>query len=115
MGRRVLATPFAIGCIILFATFGIGWANWWELTNRIGIVQILMGALGIMVVLLIVMGVLSKDKERWTALVFVAVLALGFSGLTIASIGIIMAPVALLLLGFSLWRLRHRQTEHSTS
>jgi len=114
MKDRRLALIFTVGCIILLAAFGIGWANWGEFANQIGIMQILMGALGFAVILLVAMGILSRDKERWTALVLVAILALGFSGLTFASIGIIVAPIALLLLGFSLWRLLRRQTKRST-
>ena len=114
MKRLAMVASFVVGCAVLLAAFGIGWANWWELANRIGVVQTLMGALGVVVALLVAMGVLSKGKERWTALVLVAILAIGFSGLTIASTGIIVAPVALLLLGLFLWRL-HRQTEYRAS
>jgi len=38
-----------------------------------------MGTLGVVVVLLLVMGILGKGKERWTALALVAVLLLAFS------------------------------------
>ncbi len=115
MKRLWSAVIFAVGCAILFAAFGIGWADWGKLANRIGIMQILMGALGVVVVLLVVSGILSRGKERWTALLFVAILLLGFSALTVASIGIIVAPIGLLLLGFSIWRLLHRQTERRVS
>lgn len=101
---------FAVGCAILFAAFGIGWANWWQLSNRIGVVRALMGALGVMAVLLLVMGILSRDKKRWTALALDAILVLGFSALTLFSVGLLTAPVALALLAFSLWRLVRRRT-----
>jgi hypothetical protein len=85
------ATIFTVGCAILLAAFAIGWADWGELANRAGIVQFLMGVLGLAVVLLVAMGIQSKYKERWTALLFVAILLFGFSAFTFASIGIIVA------------------------
>ncbi len=105
-----MVASFGGGCAVLFAALGIGWADWWQLDNRIGVVQALMGALGVVAAILVALCILSKGKERWTALVLVAILLLGFSGLTIASTGIIAAPIALFLLGLSLWKL-HRQTE----
>jgi len=105
------AVIFTVGCAILLAAFGIGWADWGRLANRIGIMQILMGVLGVMVVLLVVLGILSRGKERWIALLFVAILLLGFSALTFASTGIIVVPIGLLILGFSIWKLLHRRTE----
>ena len=107
------AAIFAVGCAMLLAAFGIGWADWGKLANRIGIMQILMGALGFVVVLLVVLGILSTDKDRWTALLFVAILLFGFSALTFASTGIIVAPIGLLMLGFSIWKLLHRRTERT--
>ncbi len=107
------AVSFTAGCGILFAAFGIGWADWWELANRIGVMQALMGALGVVVTLLVVMGVLSRGKERWTALALGAILILGFSALTFFSVGWLMAPAALVLLVFSFWRLFRRQTEQA--
>ncbi len=112
MKTRWLVAIFAVGCAVLLAAFGIGWANWGELANRVGVIQILMGVLGVVVILLAVMSILSRGKERWTALALVAVLLLGFSALTIASTGIIGAPLGLLLLGFSIWKLLHRRTEY---
>ncbi|MFH0768899.1 MAG: hypothetical protein V1932_04965 [Chloroflexota bacterium] len=112
MKKLGILASFMVGCAVLFSAFVIGWADWGKLANRIGIVQILIGALGVVVIILVVMGILSKGKERWTALILVAVLLLGFSALTIASTGIIGAPLGLLLLGFSIWKLLHRRTEY---
>ncbi len=106
--RILRLVSFIVGCAILFVAFGIGWAGWWELANHVGVMQVFMGALGILVILLVVMGVLSKSKERWIPLLLAAILLLGFSGLVFFSVGWLIAPVALLLLGLSLWRL-HRQ------
>ncbi len=62
--RLGLLVSFAIGCAILVAAFGIGWANWGKLANQEVVMQTLMGALAVVVVLLAAMGVLSKGKER---------------------------------------------------
>ena len=111
MKSRGLSLIFAVGCLILFAAFAIGYANWGEFSNRIGIMQILMGALGAVVLFLAVMSIPNRGKARWTALILCAILLLGFSALTIFSIGIFMAPVALLLLGFSIWKSRHTKVQ----
>jgi len=71
MKRLAMVASFVVGCAVLLAAFGIGWANWGDLANRIGVVQTLMGALGVVVALLVAMGVLSKGKERWRASVLV--------------------------------------------
>ena len=111
MRKFVVVAIFAAACAILLAAFGIGWADWGELASRVGIVQALMGALGVMVALLVVMGVLCRGKERWTALALGAILILGFSALTFFSVGWLIAPVPLALLVFSLWGLLRRRTE----
>ncbi len=113
MKGRGLLLIFTVGCILLFAAFGIGYANWGDLANRIGIVQILMGTLGVIVLVLVAMSILDGGKARWTALTLCAILLLGFSVLLIFSVGWLIAPVALLLLGFSLWRLRRQLTKRS--
>lgn len=105
---------FVAGCAVLLAAFGIGWADWGKLTNQVIVMQALMGVFGVIVVILAAMGILSKGKERWTALTLGAILLLGFSALLFFSLGWLIAPAALLLLGFSLWRL-HRQTEYRAS
>ena len=102
-----------MGCAILLTAFGIGWADWGGLANRIGIMQILMGALGVMVVLLVILGILSRGRERWTSLTLGAILLLGFSALTIFSVGMFVAPVGLFLLGFSIWKLLHHRAKYS--
>ena len=100
-----------VGLAILVAAFGIGWANWGEFTSRTLVMQTLTGALAAVVVFLLAMGILNKGKERWRALTLDAILLLGFSALILFSLGWLFAPVALLLLGLSLWRLLRYQTE----
>lgn len=67
--------------------------------------QALMGALVIVAFLLAVMAMLSKGKDRWKALTMDSVMMLGFSALVLFSIGWMAAPVAVILLVFSLRRL----------
>ncbi len=112
MKNRVLALIFVAGCIILIAVFVIGLANWGELTHRDGIVQILLGALGVTALALIGMGILNKGKKRWTDLTLGAILLLGFS-VSFFSVGFFTAPAALFLLGFSLGKLTQRENKHS--
>ena len=110
MKKLGLLITFIVGCAVLFAAFGIGWADWGKLPNQAIVMQALMGALAVVVVLLVVMGVLSKGKERWKAFALDAIMLLGFSALIFFSLGWLTAPIALLLLGFSLRRLLRRQT-----
>jgi cation transport ATPase len=109
--RLGLLVSFILGSAMLVTAFGIGWANWWEPINRTVVIQTLMGALAVVVVFLAVMAIVGKGKERWKALTLDAILLLGFSALVFFSVGWLIAPVALALLGFSLWRLLRRQTE----
>ncbi len=107
MKKLGLLISFIIGCAVLFAAFGIGWADWGKLPNQVIIMQTLMGGLAVVVVLLAVMGVLSKGKERWKVFALDAILLLGFSALVFFSVGWLAAPVAVILLVFSLGKLRH--------
>lgn len=114
MKGRGLLLIFAVGCIILFATFVMGYADEevGEFAHKIGIMQILTGALGVIVLVLAVMSILNVGKARWTALTRCAILLLGFSALTVswakfsglifARVGLLMAPAALMMLVFSI-------------
>lgn len=104
---------FAVGCIVLFAAFTIGYTNEavGESAYQTGIMQILTGFLGIMVLVLGAIGILNVGKERWSALSMCAILLLGFSalmvswakfsGLVFARIGLLTATAALIMLVFS--------------
>lgn len=103
-GRRSLLI-FAVGCIILFAAFTIGYTNEGvgEFANQTGIMQILTGALGVVVLVLAVISILNVGKARWTALIWCAILLLGFSALIFSSVvGRLIAPAALIMLVFSI-------------
>ena len=106
MKKLGVLISFMAGCAVLVAAFGIGYANWGTLANRIVVMQTLMSALAVVAVLLVAMGALSQGKERWKALTLSTVLVLGFSALTIFSIGWIIALLALPFLVFFLLKLR---------
>ena len=105
MKGRWLSLIFAVGCIILIAAFAIGYANLGDFAHRIGIMQILMGAIGVIVLILAAMSILNNGKSRWTALTQCSIVLLGFSALTFFSIGLLIAPAALIMLVFSIWKL----------
>lgn len=41
--RLAIVASFIVGCAILFAAFGIGWADWGKFTNQVIVMQALMG------------------------------------------------------------------------
>jgi hypothetical protein len=108
MKNRGLLLIFVAGCAILFAILGTVWAKW----HHDGIAQILIGALGVTVLVLMVRGILASGKERWITFTLGAILLLGFS-ISFFSAGFFTAPVALFLLGFSLGKLTQRENKHS--
>jgi len=63
--------------------------------------------------LLVAIGILSKGRERWTALLLGVILLLGFSVLVFYSVGWLIAPVALVLLGISSWKFRRYRTTNA--
>jgi hypothetical protein len=102
--RLSVLIGFVAGCIIIVAIFSIG-------LNEVVMVT-MMGALLAMVLFLAVMGILSKDKDKWIALALDGVLLLGFGVLIF---DVVMAPLGLLLLIFSLLQLKRVQTKRETS
>ena len=103
----LLVAFFAAGFAFLIAAFGITWARWLDPTEERShtVIRILLGGLGASLALTVSWGVFATGKARWLAFSLVATLVLGFSALTIFSVGILVAPLGLLLLGFSLGRL----------
>jgi hypothetical protein len=109
--RLGLIVSFLVGAAMLIYAFGIGYAGWWEFADRMVVASVLLSALGVAVVFLTTMGTLARGKGRWTPFTLAAILLLGFSALTFFSLGIYVAPVGLLLLGFSIWKLAHHPTK----
>lgn len=70
---------------------------------------VMIGALLFVLGFLVAAAVFVRDNRRWTILAATAIVLLGFSALTIFSIGLGTAPLALILLGISLWKLARRR------
>ena len=108
MGR--LASPillvalFAAGVANLLIAFAVFWAGWLDIGHNHSLPGAFMGTLGVLVSLMLLLAVAVDGKLRWVAVGLIAILVLGFSALTIASFGILIAPVGLILLAFSLWK-----------
>ncbi len=102
-----LIALFAAGSACLVAAFGITWARGLDPAEERfhPVIWILLGGLGASVALTVLWGVFATGQARWLAFSLVAILVLGFSALTIFSVGILVAPLGLLLLGFSLGKL----------
>ncbi len=96
---------FLVGCAILVAGFGVGWADWGKLANQVIVMQTVMGALVGVVAFVIATAVISKARDRWRALILASVLLLGFSVL-LFDIGLLFAPIPLVVLLYSVSRLR---------
>ena len=103
----LLVAFFAAGSACLVAAFGITWGRWLDPAEERfhPVIWILSGGLGASLALTVLWGVFATGQARWLAVSLVAILVLGSSALTIFSVGILVAPLGLLLLGFSLGKL----------
>ena len=103
-----LVLLFASGAVFLGVAFAIFWAEWWGPPgDRSDLVSwVLLAGLGVSAGALTTSAVLSEGRARWLAFCMVAALLLGFSALTIVSIGILIAPLGFMLLVVSAMRLR---------
>ncbi len=96
---------FLIGCALLIAALVIH--------NYSGLIQILLGSFGVMFAILVAIGVLSRGKERWTALCFASILLLGFSAVDFGSIGTLTMLPGVVLLAISILKLMNNRTKPS--
>ena len=108
MKIRTAVAIFALACFALIAILLLGLMRQGE-PIYITPVNILLGIAGALFVALVLMGIFLEGKERWKVFTLVAILLILFSALSIFSIGIFIAPVALLLLGFSIWKSRRNK------
>ncbi len=100
----ILGLAIIVVGFIFILGFIFGWANWGTFTNRILVslsVMTLLLVRSAVRVLLFTLWIRNRDKKRWTAFLFVAVLLLGSSVFDPATIGIIGVPAGLLLLVLS--------------
>jgi len=96
-----------MGSTCLGIVFGITLADrWvpWDDPNHL-IVWTLIGGLGVSLALMVLSGLSTRGRRRWVTFSLVALLMLGFAVLTLFSIGILVAPFGLALLGVSLRKL----------
>lgn len=110
MKMRTAVAIFVLACFALIATLLLGLMREGE-PIYITPVYILLAVTGILFIALVIMGIFFEGKERWTIFTLVAILLILFSALSIFSIGLFIAPVALFLLGFSLWKWFHHRTQ----
>jgi hypothetical protein len=103
MKMRISVLIFTLACLVLITSLLLGFLSQGDNSHTIAI---LLGSFGTMFTALVVMGIFLGGKERWTVFTLVATLLLLFSAAAIFSMGLFIAPVALLLLGFSLWKSR---------
>ena len=110
MKVRTAVAIFALACFALIASLVLGLMRGGE-PIYIAPVNVLLGVAGALLVALVMMGIFFEGKERWKIFTLVAILLILFSALSIFSIGLFMAPVALFLLGLSLWKQFHHRTK----
>jgi hypothetical protein len=103
----VLTVLFTEGAVCLAAAVAVVLSGWPDPNDEAydPVIWTLIGGLAISALLMLLRGVSARGRPRWTAFALVSVLVLGFSALTSLSIGVLIAPIGLLLLGFSLGKL----------
>ncbi|MDD4859007.1 MAG: hypothetical protein PHR56_02225 [Dehalococcoidales bacterium] len=116
MKIRTAIAIFTLACFALIVLLLLGLGRQGEETyvtqpSNINSSYILLGIAGGLFVALVLMGIFLEGKERWKVLTLAAILLILFSALSIFSIGIFLAPIALLLLGFSIWKIRSNKVQ----
>ena len=119
--RNLMIASFVGGCVALVAVFVMaagggsfvsgsgtviviaagGGPSDFEIVVR----QLLAAIVAVAVIALVIIGATNSSRERWQAFLLAALLVLGFSALTIFSIGFILAPISLAFLIISIMRL----------
>jgi ABC-type transport system involved in cytochrome c biogenesis permease subunit len=110
MKIRTAVAIFALAGFALVASLVLGLMREGEPIYIVP-VYILLGIAGVLVIALVMMGIFFEGKERWTIFTLAAILLILFSALSIFSMGIFIVPVALLLLGFSIWKWKSRRNK----
>lgn len=94
---------FIVGLAMLIPFNGMTWWGLWGLEGSF-YGPLFIGILAVAAVLAMI-GLNAKGRERWLAFALTATLILGFSVGYLYSIGFILAPLSLILLVISIWRL----------
>jgi len=100
---RVIAL-FTAGFLFLATALIVAWLGSPGFQSAT-ILRWLMVGLGIVLSLMLALGVRARGRERWAAFSLVSVLLLAFSGFAIFSFWLFTAPIALIWLALSLWKL----------
>ena len=108
--KRYRWIAFIIGSLTLLTAAGIALARQGE-ARYLFATPIILTVFGLVVASLVFVSVLNREKERWMGLLLVAILLLGFSALAFFGIGLYITPIALFLLGMSIWKLVHRRID----
>ena len=107
--KRYGMIAFIIGCIAFLTAVGVAIARQGE-ARYLFATPIILTVFGLAVVYLVFISVLNRGRERWIGLLLAGIFLLGFSALSIFSIGLYIAPVALFVLGMSTWKLVRQRT-----
>jgi low temperature requirement protein LtrA len=97
---------FIIGILVLLAMLGITVSNHQSYESA-GLALLVI--FGLVVMLFILIGAKTRENERWMALLLLGILLLGFSALTIFSVGLFTTPIALFLTVMAVWKLVHKK------
>lgn len=101
MKRLRIIALFTAGLLLLIPALIVGWSG----SAEPHFIQWLLVGLGVVLALMVALGVSARGRERWSAFGLVSMLLLGSSALFIFSLGLLIAPFALVLLAVSLWKL----------
>ena len=99
---------FAVGLVILFYMFDLGWTRGSLSEDESALLRYLLAGLALCVLSIIVWGIQSESnrrRKRWMALILAAMLLVALGVWWIISIGLFIAVIGLALLIYSSVRL----------
>ncbi|ADJ26826.1 hypothetical protein Dehly_1545 [Dehalogenimonas lykanthroporepellens BL-DC-9] len=106
--RAFVITSFILGLVALVVFTGITLGNWGELVNsdeNRNYLRILFSLIAVFTVVLLILGVFFREKDRWLSFTLAALLITGFSMSYFYSIGPLLAPIGIVLLVISVFKL----------
>ncbi len=106
MNKRIAIAVFLLGIIALAAwiSMSLVWGNWGENLDRKYVLAVFYTIVG-SDLLLLALGLIFREKDRWRAFTLAAVLLIGFGLSWIYSLGGFLWPVGVILLVVSLSKL----------
>ena len=104
--RNLMIASFVVGFVALVAVIVMAVDGGPSVSDsEIVVRQLLAVIIAVAVIALVIIGVTNSSRKKWLAFLLAALLTLGFSVLTIFSIGFILAPISLAFLIISIMRL----------